>query len=484
MAMTKLTVDERRVSVPDDWPPPAVFLDLSSANLITTGAVRCTGIAVCDEAMQRCLSFYQGQAAHFCYEFEIIQPIAVPSGGVEIHDALGRLIHGKNTFQYGTAAPEAVEPGMRLRFHHVIRLDLNPGEYRFSIGLATTSVEHERRYRNRTLADAVFRDTIQELCRVMNVGVLCVELDPAGRLLHHGMVNLPGDCQVSVVPTPAPSPIGRPGSNAGLSERGRRDGMSRESSNDETIAPAVIHSDSTHAPPTIFHVTHWKAGSQWINRILTDCVPERIVAPQVGGGQFLYWPLQQGKVYPTIYVSADQFAEVQLPTSWRRFVIIRDLRDTLISAYFSLKVSHPEELDNAPLRDRLQTLSFEAGLALLMDEWLPGCARIQLSWQETGERLIRYEDLLEHDQEILEPLLLEECQLPVEPMRLREIILANRFEQQTVGRARGQEDIRAHERKGIAGDWRNHFSDAIKRKFKNRFGAVLIATGYERDLVW
>ena len=42
----------------------------------------------------------------------------------------------------------------------------------------------------------------------------------------------------------------------------------------------------------------------------------------------------------------------------------------------------------------------------------------------------------------------------------------------------------AHQRKGIAGDWRNHFSDELKGDFKERWGDLLIATGYERDLDW
>jgi hypothetical protein len=490
MNISDLRIDEHHAPVVDFWPPVAAFLDLASANVVPSEYAHCTGVTLCDDEGQPTLRFFQGQTAHFYYEFEVAQPIAVPGGGIEIHDALGRLVHGKNSFQYGTVAPESVEPGVRLRFHHVIRLEVGAGEYRFSIGLATTSIEHERRYRDGTIADEVFRETTQELCRVMHVGVFRVELNPDGRLLHHGMVNLPGDCQVSMVAPPAPAPAPSPQaaaqrwSVARLFGLARRNGMSRVSSNDETIVPAVVHTGDTHAPPAVFHVTHWKAGSQWINRILTDCVPERIVAPQVNEGQFLYWPLQAGKMYPTLYVTAQQFAAVQLPPTWRRFVIIRDLRDTLISAYFSLKISHAEEAANAALRERLQLLDFEDGLAMLMDAWLPACARIQLSWQETGERLIRYEDLLEHDLEILEPLLLDACKLPLDRARFREIVMTNRFEQLTQGRSRGEEDVTAHERKGIAGDWRNYFSDEVKRMFKNRYGGVLIATGYERDFDW
>ena len=80
--------------------------------------------------------------------------------------------------------------------------------------------------------------------------------------------------------------------------------------------------------------------------------------------------------------------------------------------------------------------------------------------------------------------MLEQCELRVTPARLREVVLAYRFECFTGGRQRGQEDITSHERKGISGDWRNYFTDRITRAFKERFGELLIATGYEDDLDW
>jgi lipopolysaccharide transport system ATP-binding protein len=490
MNISRLTIDEPRASVADFWPVVAAFLDLASANMLSSEYAHCTGVALCDEEGLSTLRFFQGQTAHFYYEFEAAQLIAVPIGGIEIHDALGRLVHGKNTFQYGTVAPESVEAGARLRFHHVIQLDIESGEYRFSVGLAATSSDQYRRYRDGTIADQVFRETTQELCRVMQVATFRVELDRADRLLHHGLANLPGNCQLSIIPRPTLAPT----SGVAVAARrwvaeqwaglhpiiGKRDNLVDHGH----LAPAILDNGSAATQPAVFHITHWKAGSQWINKILMACAQERIVAPQVGEGQFLFWPLQPGKIYPTVYVTHQQFVAVKLPAAWRRFVVIRDLRDTLISAYFSLKISHAEEASNAVLRERLQLLNFEDGLAVLIDEWLPACARIQLSWQEMGERLIRYEDLLEHDLEILEPLLLDECELPLDRARFREIVMTNRFEQLTKGRARGEEDVTAHERKGIAGDWQNYFSDKVKHMFKNRYGGILIATGYERDFDW
>jgi lipopolysaccharide transport system ATP-binding protein len=120
----------------------------------------------------------------------------------------------------------------------------------------------------------------------------------------------------------------------------------------------------------------------------------------------------------------------------------------------------------------------------MVENWLGPCATIQRTWLEAGEPLIRYEDLLDDDLGILEALLIVRCQLPIDPERLRQVILDCRFESLSNGRARGEEDMQAHERKGIAGDWHNYFTPAIKYAFKNRYGGLLVATGYERDLNW
>lgn len=52
------------------------------------------------------------------------------------------------------------------------------------------------------------------------------------------------------------------------------------------------------------------------------------------------------------------------------------------------------------------------------------------------------------------------------------------------GRDRGQEDRKRFYRKGVAGDWKNHFSDEDKRAFKAIAGEMLIRLGYEKDLSW
>jgi lipopolysaccharide transport system ATP-binding protein len=240
---------------------------------------------------------------------------------------------------------------------------------------------------------------------------------------------------------------------------------------------------------TVIHVTHHKAGSQWVNRILHQLAYDRLVVPIPIAKQFLEQPIQPGKVYPTVYVTREEFERVELPPHSRRFVVIRDLRDTLISAYFSIKHSHEMSAEeHLRMRARLQSSSFEDGLLYLLNSWYndPTFAAppaVQRSWLGGPDDVLKYEDLLEDDERIFEAVLLDHCRLPVSRERFREVIRANRFEARS-GRKRGEENIASHERKGIAGDWRNYFTDKLARTFKDRYGELLIATGYEKDDRW
>ena len=58
------------------------------------------------------------------------------------------------------------------------------------------------------------------------------------------------------------------------------------------------------------------------------------------------------------------------------------------------------------------------------------------------------------------------------------------FEKLSRGRQRGQEDPSSFYRKGVAGDWRNYFSEEDRRVFKEEAGELLIRLGYEEDLDW
>jgi len=242
---------------------------------------------------------------------------------------------------------------------------------------------------------------------------------------------------------------------------------------------------TTNTHPTIFHITHHKAGSQWINRILHALAYDRIVPAESDNTQFLARPVVSGKVYPTLYVTREQFQSVPVPANSYRFGIIRDLRDTLVSLYYSLRYSHVimNERMRAK-REMLNGMSNEEGLLeVLRGDSFSLQAQLQWSWIVAREELIKYEDLLSNDEKILTDILFRRCRLGVDPVQFRDIIRANRFEAKS-GRKPGEADHNSHERKGVSGDWRNQFSPTVIAEFKRLYGSVLIATGYEKDFNW
>jgi len=67
---------------------------------------------------------------------------------------------------------------------------------------------------------------------------------------------------------------------------------------------------------------------------------------------------------------------------------------------------------------------------------------------------------------------------------LRAIIEKYSFERLSNGRTQGEENVYSHYRKGIAGDWKNHFSEQHIERFKKLFNPILIKTGYKTDENW
>ena len=227
--------------------------------------------------------------------------------------------------------------------------------------------------------------------------------------------------------------------------------------------------------PAIVHITHWKAGSQWLHKILNWCAPGRVVAPSADADRYLPRHLERGMIYATAYVTKDEFNDSQPADDTRYFVMLRDLRDTLVSLYFSARDSHqlsnPSELD---FREALRSVPQEDGLLLLANHpTFKKSISIHRSWLATGIPILKYEDLLEDDEAILEEVLLSHCRLGVSREHLLNAVRGCRFESLT-GRPRGKEDIGAHERKGIAGDWKNHFTPRIARNFE-QYDDVLTA---------
>jgi len=237
--------------------------------------------------------------------------------------------------------------------------------------------------------------------------------------------------------------------------------------------------------PTLFHITHQKTGSQWILAVLEELVPERIIKPQILNRQFFEEFISEGSVYPTLYITREDFERIETPANSRKLIVIRDLRDTLVSYYFSLKHSH-RILDawGAEIRRRLNELPVEDGLLHLINEGhIEQIAQIQLSWLGAPDLFISYEELWQDEFGCFRRIF-RYFGIEAEESRIVQAIQANTFEMRSSGRPRGVANVSHHLRKGTPGDWRNVFTERVTAAFKEKYGDVLIKTGYEQSSDW
>lgn len=236
--------------------------------------------------------------------------------------------------------------------------------------------------------------------------------------------------------------------------------------------------------PTVFHVTHWKAGSQWVRSMLKLAAPGRFVEPSPYPDRPLDGPPVGGAIYSPVYSPHSQFrSAVPAAPSHRAFVVIRDPRDTLVSWYFSLMYSHhaghPTVLES---RQELHGLSKRDGLLLMIGKQIRGVIDIQREWLAAGVPVFRYEDLWA-DPHGQFARIFDACGLDVCVLRRRYLVHRQSFALRTFWRL-GRPNPKSHFRQGTPGDWRNHFCPGLKRHFKSAYGDMLVRAGYERDDRW
>jgi len=236
--------------------------------------------------------------------------------------------------------------------------------------------------------------------------------------------------------------------------------------------------------PTIFHITHYKSGSQWVLAVLNEVAKKRIVPPQVAANHVTGQPIIPGMIYPCVYLPKSKFLESRPPEKNKIFIVIRDLRDTLVSQYFSVRNSHqivnPAQQE---LRDALKARAVADGMLLLMEKRLHVSAEIQKTWINSENLLVRYEDLIKDEHTFFKKII-SYCGIVTGSDAAVDMAIDMHSFENCAGRKPGQEDVNSHHRKGIVGDWRNYFDQNLTREFKERFGEVLIETGYEKDLNW
>ena len=163
-------------------------------------------------------------------------------------------------------------------------------------------------------------------------------------------------------------------------------------------------------------------------------------------------------------------------------VLIRDPRDILVSwaHYVALPTRGRvrwEEARDMPVHQRID---------FYIENQLPDTLAWALDWKRNVHPqlglFIRYEDMLADTLGVMRRVF-DHYEVGLADDKVQQIVQANTF-QKTTGRRPGEAKADNFNRKGIAGDWVNFFSDLQKDAFKRIAQPALVELGYETTDDW
>lgn len=177
--------------------------------------------------------------------------------------------------------------------------------------------------------------------------------------------------------------------------------------------------------------------------------------------------------------------------------VLRDGRDIMVSAYYH-RLFHSERNSAWSVEQTRRRLNFSdlddiqtnlpRFIAYVFEEddrkrfaftW----GEFTLGWLQSGSLTVSYEMLLSQPVEEMARVIESLTSQEVDEDRLRSVVEAHSFERMT-GRKRGTEDKHSFIRKGVAGDWKKHFTSEACVLFDDLAGDALVAAGYEKSRQW
>lgn len=240
----------------------------------------------------------------------------------------------------------------------------------------------------------------------------------------------------------------------------------------------------------LFHLTFYKAGSQWVRDILLDPRLLEFACHTLAASgidlQSSQWPvLAAGQLASPLYSTGTGEWQLMANPDDRAFVVIRDPRDIVVSLVYSVSLSHAPTPITLLLREPIATASHRNKLQIgmfLLAQW----SEYLRSWRRAGEfdnvLLTRYETLVaDLPGELARLSAFLDWNVP-QPV-LEAVAVDHSFAIRS-GRQPGDENPFSHRRKGIAGDWQNHFNRETARLFENVFPNLLTDLGYEAANTW
>jgi Sulfotransferase domain len=171
-----------------------------------------------------------------------------------------------------------------------------------------------------------------------------------------------------------------------------------------------------------------------------------------------------------------------IPPHVKFLSVYRDPRDMLVSTTFHMSAmseeegGFPAELSAIPVRDQLLHLMGVEYFLGLLEHW----------FRHENVCKVGYEELRADPVPVLGRVI-DHLGLDVPEERIRQAVEWHDFKRRS-GRRPGEADDNSGMRKGVVGDWRNHFDDECCEHFRQaldgRWNRLLIDMGYESAPDW
>lgn len=240
-----------------------------------------------------------------------------------------------------------------------------------------------------------------------------------------------------------------------------------------------------------------KSGTTWLEKMLSSwpgfgeiLIPEVARHEMIHGGsdryelpEKMFDRFRDMLVLTKMHVHGSEHnARVLRDAGVRYVALFRDLRDVAVSNSYYVRNTpwHPEHPHYAG-KDVQQCLSVFA------ERTLDDYANWVRLWAKNADPersvILRYEEMLDDVESCLHRVA-DLFELDSSDGMIHDIAEKNSFRRMSGGRDRGQASASDFVRKGVAGDWRNHFTPALCDLYKAKIGRFLVDFGYEPDESW
>lgn len=235
--------------------------------------------------------------------------------------------------------------------------------------------------------------------------------------------------------------------------------------------------------PFYYVVEYPKSGGTWLGKMCSTCLDV---------------PFPQHPLLPIAFEAILHTHTGYEPRLKNVIYLIRDGRDVLLSFYFHryrtlqtkyrnqtikwMKQTYGKEIDMQDVQTYLPRFIESEMLtpSIITQNW-PN--HVQGWMNKPSVSLVKYEDLLTKPIEVLQYIHRELKGSEIDENIVHNIVERYSFKSMS-GRKSGDENLKSFLRKGISGDWQNHFNKEAADIFNEYAGTVLFDTGYEQDKNW